>query len=201
MHDKTQPFFATTNNNDVTQPGFMDSGNFNNSGHGDSTMPDVEIGNATGKTSDPLAGFLVSYSKTLIGEYWPLYIGNNPIGTSAECKVKLNEKMISGMHGNISIRPDHQNNCLHIQYIDRESKNGSYINGNQILDVGIGNKIKHGDKIKVGGYEFFLVIVDRYILSLDINPEFKAKGNSMDVADMHNYQNFDANSDRTLPNT
>lgn len=43
------------------------------------------------QTGKPVVGFLYSISRQGIGEYWPLYQGQNTIGSSPKCDVCLRE--------------------------------------------------------------------------------------------------------------
>lgn len=50
------------------------------------------------QTGKPVVGFLYSISRQGIGEYWPLYQGQNTIGSSPKCDVCLREGTVSGDH-------------------------------------------------------------------------------------------------------
>ncbi len=126
------------------------------------------------KDVNTLAGFLVSFSKSEIGEYWELREGNNSIGSSAqENSVLLAEKHVSGKHANINISKDTQNNSWKLQLVDLSSTNGTELNGNR-LPIYSGVEIKNNDKIKIGEYTLVLFVADKYVNGLSQNDKFQA---------------------------
>ena len=52
----------------------------------------------------PIVGFLYSISKSASGEIWPLRIGSNSIGRSADCDVCLGEATVSEQHAVLVVR-------------------------------------------------------------------------------------------------
>lgn len=50
-----------------------------------------------------LVGFLYSISRTFDGEYWPLHVGDNLIGSSSECHIRLEEGTVAARHANLHI--------------------------------------------------------------------------------------------------
>ena len=56
------------------------------------------------ENSTPVVGFLYSISRQGIGEYWPLRLGTNVIGRSADCDIRLMERSVSERHASISIK-------------------------------------------------------------------------------------------------
>ena len=154
------------------------------------TMPDLGIfkdnrENQPREVADPLAGFLVSFSRKAQGEYWPLHYGNNLIGSGSNAKIVLGEQRVSGEHANISVWTDEENSCLYVQVVDRESKNGTYLNGKKVLKIGQGIQLKNGDRVGIGEYELYLVIVDRFVLNLHKNHDFKEKGVASDYSNQY----------------
>jgi FHA domain len=151
---------------------------------GDSTTPDPGIKSQPQETSiSPLAGFLVTFSRVEEGEFFPIHYGNNLIGSGTTAKIPLNEERVSKEHLNILVWPDEDNNCLYVQVVAKESTNPISIDGKKIMQIGQGIKIDHGTRITVGGYELLVVIVDKYVLGLKKNPDFKAKSNPKDYSD------------------
>jgi hypothetical protein len=51
-----------------------------------------------------LAGFLYSVSRSAQGEYWPLYVGSNSIGSSVACSIVLEDVSVSEIHADLVIR-------------------------------------------------------------------------------------------------
>lgn len=56
----------------------------------------------------PIVGFLYSISRTGIGEYWPLHIGQNIIGNGPDCDIVLGEGTVSHKHANLHINKIHK---------------------------------------------------------------------------------------------
>ena len=64
------------------------------------TIPTTPIAN----NQKPIIGFLYSISKSTAGEFWPLRIGSNSIGRSADCDVCLGEATVSEQHAILVVR-------------------------------------------------------------------------------------------------
>ncbi len=138
------------------------------------TMPgDLEEENTTKNHESiyTLAGFLVSFSKTEKGEYWPLRQGNNTIGTSAENSIILNEEHVTGKHATINILKEDDQNSWVFQITDHTSTNGTFINGKRAR-IGIGEPIEDKVTIKIGEYYLKLITADKYLLNLSKNERF-----------------------------
>ena len=184
--DKTTPdqMFSNSGANptipDATNPFFG-----SNSTPSGATTPDMGPGvpPPIGAPRTPLAGFLVSFSRVEEGEYFPLYYGNNNIGSGADAKIRLNEERVSAENANISVWTDEENNCWYVQVVVRESTNPIAINGKKVLQIGQGIRIEHGTRITIGGYELYVVIVDKFKLGLSKNPEFRGKASPTDYSD------------------
>ena len=125
----------------------------------------------TKKRVTQLAGFLVSFSKSIIGEYWELREGNNSIGTNKTNEIILSEKHVSGDHAVINVYHDPKENSWIFDIADKSSSNGTYINGER-LRIFTGLRLKNNDKIQIGEYIFMLFMVDKFQNKLEQNPQF-----------------------------
>ena len=110
----------------------------------------------------PIAGFFYSVSRTLAGEFWPIYEGPNKIGRGADCVVQLNDPLVSDKHATLVVRPMYNANqktgiLVYIQ--DDASTCGTMLNGNSL---GFEPKeCHHGDILTIGpNYELYLMLVD-----------------------------------------
>lgn len=169
----TKPDYQNANPNDGTIP---NGGGFESY---DSNKKKTLIGGdeETSSTENPknqyvLAGFLVSFSKTEVGEFWDLREGNNAIGSGSENNIQLPEVHVSGKHANINVSKDTQNNKWKFQIVDLSSSNGTEINGVRQA-IYTGAELNNFDKIKIGEYHFVLFIADKFINGLQKNEKFK----------------------------
>ena len=151
------------NNNigrDSQKPGTMISGNENMSRE------------ENPENLNTLVGFLVSFSRTEVGEYWVLREGNNTIGKVQDVNIKLNEETVSDKHGTLNITRNELDNRFDVVFVDTLSTNGSFLNGKKILPY-TGTMAKNEDKLKIGNYEFKLIIVDKFLEGLKKSEAFK----------------------------
>ncbi len=116
----------------------------------------------TATHNTPIAGFLYSVSRTMAGEFWPIYEGPNKIGRSVEAVVQLNDPLISENHATLVVRPMYNQNqktgiLVYVQ--DDASTCGTMLNGNSL---GFEPKeCHHGDILTIGpNYELYLILVD-----------------------------------------
>lgn len=121
----------------------------------------------------PIVGMLFTISNGGKAEIFPLYMGRNEVGRTAEADVCLNEESISQKQAIILVRR-YDKNKIHFTIVDNGSSNGTFINGElveelethlledgSILDFGSGYKMK-----------FFKLLGEE--LGLKPNPCFKA---------------------------
>jgi predicted component of type VI protein secretion system len=136
--------------------------------------------NDTGSSSrisaqNPLIGFLISFSKSTIGECWELREGNlYIIGKGNDADIPLHEKSVSDHHAALQIRRSNDDEKrLMIVITDTNSTNGTVVNGK---DIGINGHIglQHHDKIMVGNYELVLIMIDQERLQLTPHEKFQA---------------------------
>ena len=118
----------------------------------------------------PVVGFLYSVSRTAAGEFWPLQIGRNTIGQSADCDIQLAEGTVSANHAVIVVRVQEGKGVI-ASIKDPESTNGTRLNGSQLgFDA---EPCHNGDIITIGNnYELLLVLIDAEKANLRVNPNF-----------------------------
>lgn len=123
------------------------------------------------RDSAPVVGFLYSISNKGLAEYWPLHLGTNTIGKSSDNDIQLQEASISAAHAMLSIKQMKTTGKL-IAYIrDIGSKNGVYLNDEE-LDYE-GHACKHNDVITIGdAYKLLLIIIDAKECGLSVADNF-----------------------------
>lgn len=122
---------------------------------------------------EPVVGFLYSISRKGIGEYWPLHLGANTIGRSADCDVRLREMSVSSLHARISIKQMKTTGALIATIRDEGSRTGMYVNDEE-LDYDLHN-CKSGDIITVGAnYQLILLLINAKELGLTVSEDFVA---------------------------
>ncbi len=135
---------------------------------------------------NPLAGFLVSFSRTEAGEFWPLREGNNALGSSPENDIVLPELRVSGKHANVNIRHDPGTESWKFQLVDLSSSNGTYLDGER-LDIFTGVGVSPNAKIRIGGYELLLLAADKFAQGLTRNEAFKPSQPAFDYSARDHY--------------
>ena len=97
-----------------------------------------------------LIGFLVTYSNSPNGDFFPVYEGKNYIGRASSCHANIQgDSSISEKHMSILYRAV---DCK-IKFKDEQSSNGTYVNG-ELLDEG---ELKNFDKIRVGATQLLFM--------------------------------------------
>jgi pSer/pThr/pTyr-binding forkhead associated (FHA) protein len=90
-----------------------------------------------------LVGFLVTYSQSLNGDFFPLYEGKNIIGRDTSASICIQgDPNISDRHLSILYRPVDRK----FKFKDELSSNGTFING-ELTDEG---ELKNSDVIRIG---------------------------------------------------
>ena len=103
-----------------------------------------------GTESRKLIGFLISYSNSPNGNFYPVYEGKNFIGRSALCHIHIQgDSSISERHLSILYRAVDRK----IKFRDEQSSNGTYLN-DQLLDDG---DLKNFDKITIGSTQLIFM--------------------------------------------
>ena len=122
--------------------------------------------------SKPIAGFLYSISRTSIGEFWPLYVGQNKIGTNDDCDIVLREATVSGHHAILHINKMKRPEKTEATIIDCQSTNGTMINGNSV-SVARPELCNMGDVITIGNsYELLVILIDTKACGLSVAENF-----------------------------
>lgn len=119
----------------------------------------------------PIVGFLYSISRTRSGEYWPLQIGRNTIGTAPSSDVCLPEGTVSEAHAIIVVREIKNTGAIIAAITDTQSTNGTMINGETIGFAAV--ECHNGDVITIGNnYELVLILIDAAQLHLSVSKDF-----------------------------
>lgn len=123
------------------------------------------------QSGKPVAGFLYSISRQGIGEYWPLYLGQNTIGSSPKCDICLREGTVSGEHAVIVVRKMKNPEKTIASISDTRSTNGTMVQGESLgfsaMECFNGNIITIGEN-----YELVLLLVDVKALGLKVAEGF-----------------------------
>lgn len=120
----------------------------------------------------PIVGFLYSISRTGVGEYWPLHIGQNIIGNSSECDIILGEGTVSAKHANLHINKMKKPEKTEATISDLGSTNGTLVNENSV-SVARPIECVNGDIITVGeNYDLLLLLIDTKALGLHLSESF-----------------------------
>ena len=121
----------------------------------------------------PVVGFLYSISRQGIGEYWPLHLGTNTIGRSSQCDIVLKERSVSDHHATLSIKQMKQTHNLIASIRDVGSKNGMYLNDEE-LDYD-NHTCKANDIITIGtSYQLLLLLINAEDYGLTVAENFVA---------------------------
>lgn len=124
------------------------------------------------KQSVPVVGFLYSISRQGFGEYWPLHIGSNKIGRSADNDVVLGELTVTDRHASLNIKQLKSTGKLLASIRDDGSKNGLYVNDEE-LDYDV-HTVKNHDIITIGNnYKLLLILIDAQDMGLSIAEDFQ----------------------------
>lgn len=131
-------------------------------------MKPVRHDNASG---EPVVGFLYSISRKGIGEYWPLHLGANTIGRSANCDIQLKEASVSDNHATLSIKQMKSTKALIASIRDTGSKNGIYLNDEE-LDYD-NHACKNLDVLTIGScYKLLVMLVNANEYGLSVAEDF-----------------------------
>lgn len=123
-------------------------------------------------TGKPIVGFLYSISRTGVGEYWPLHIGQNLIGRSPECDIVLPEGTVSARHANLHINKMKKPEKTEATISHLGATNGVEVNENSV-SVARPMECVNGDIITIGeAYQFLLVLIDSKALGLKVAENF-----------------------------
>ena len=164
--------------------------------------PGVEQRNQRPNTPQvPVVGFLYSISRQGVGEFWPLHIGSNKIGRTADCDICLAEQTVSERHASLNIKQLKSTRKILASIRDEGSKNGIYVNEDE-LDYD-SHPVKNNDIITIGdNYKLLLILIDAEEMGLSIaenfqpvevigdkEPEFPPMGGVDDTGSLYNSAN------------
>lgn len=164
--------------------------------------PGVEQRNQRPNTPQvPVVGFLYSISRQGVGEFWPLHIGSNKIGRTADCDICLAEQTVSERHASLNIKQLKSTRKILASIRDEGSKNGIYVNEDE-LDYD-SHPVKNNDIITIGdNYKLLLILIDAEEMGLSIaenfqpvevigdkEPEFPPMGGVDDTGSLYNSTN------------
>lgn len=142
----------------------------------------------------PIVGFLVSVSRSEVGEYWVLRQGQNTIGSGDSCNICLPESSVSNVHAVLAIhRNPGDGNKLSVGILDKGSSNGTFVNGNYI-----GFNPCHCqtlDRLKIGNYELVLILFDHIALGLTKSEHFISQSKA-NYSDRENYMSYENDGTR-----
>lgn len=123
-------------------------------------------------TGKPIVGFLYSISRTGVGEYWPLHIGQNLIGRSSECDIVLPEGTVSARHANLHINKMKKPEKTEATISHLGATNGVEVNENSV-SVARPTECVNGDIITIGeAYQLLLVLIDTKSIGLKVAENF-----------------------------
>ena len=140
------------------------------------TIPTTSVTN----NQKPIVGFLYSISKSTAGEFWPLRIGSNSIGRSADCDVCLGEATVSEQHAILVVRQMKNPEKIIASICDARSTCGTMINGESLgFDQ---RECFNGDIITIGEhYDLYFILIDAKQIGLNVCRDFmgtQAMGNN-----------------------
>ena len=152
------------------------------SGYGKTIVPGIDEGlkgkptsNGEGQkerpmaSSEPVAGFLYSISRTAAGEYWPLHLGENTIGRDSSNDICLPEMTVSGQHATLVIRRMKTTN-EYLADIYVKGVNGAFVNETEVLREA---ECNDGDFITIGdNYVLYLIILNPFKLNMKVSESF-----------------------------
>jgi pSer/pThr/pTyr-binding forkhead associated (FHA) protein len=124
------------------------------------------------QTQKALVGFLFSYSRLPLGEFWPIYEGKNTIGNHKNCDVTLLEQSVSNPHASIFAIRKKGLDLLEFRIQDAGSETSTIVDGEQLM-VGDVTNLKDRSTIQIGGYTLTAVLIDYVAEQFAPNPEFK----------------------------
>jgi pSer/pThr/pTyr-binding forkhead associated (FHA) protein len=102
-----------------------------------------------------LAGFLVTYSQSPLGEFFSIYEGRNYVGRNSSCSICLQkDSQVSGKHLSILYRSIERK----FRFKDEQSSNGTFIN-DKLEDEG---ELKNFDTIRIGSIKLLFIGIPQF---------------------------------------
>ena len=106
-----------------------------------------------------VVGVLFSISRGLLGEMFPLYLGRNVIGQTANCDICLREKSVSSEHAILYIRKEGNPAQLNMTITDYNSTYGTTVNEMDARYETL--PVNENDVLTIGKhYQFLIKIFD-----------------------------------------
>ncbi len=124
------------------------------------------------RTHRKIAGVLFSFSKNIYGEFWIVYHGRNTIGSGTSSNIRLLEKSVSEKHALLNSRVIDDTNLI-FELRDDGSNVGTILNDKDLYHHQNYAMLKHGDRIKIGGYDLLFYVVDDILQDMHQNKDFK----------------------------
>lgn len=125
------------------------------------------------KSSTPIVGFLYSVSNKGCTEYWPIHLGSNIIGRSADADIRLDEATVSERHAQISVKRLKKSQKITAYVQDIGSKTGMFLNDEE-LDY-TGHPCQNLDVLQIGeAYTLLLILVDTDAYGLKAADNFRS---------------------------
>lgn len=118
-----------------------------------------------GGSRQRIAGFLISYSSSADGEYWPVFEGKTSIGSGKEAMVQLRDPSASSLHAILQVRCRGESGELVAVIADQQSTNGTLVNGENALPA---HRLDDRDIVRVGNHDLLIVMIDRNRLGVDV---------------------------------
>lgn len=142
------------------------------------------------KNEKPIVGFFYSISRTLAGEFWPLHIGQNTIGSSVDCDIVLSEATVSQEHAVLVVRKMKSPEKVIASLTDARSTNGTIRNGQSLGFTA--EECFNGDIITFGdNYTCLLVLIDAAAVGLSHSDAFIPLEEDISGAEMPFGDDFD----------
>ncbi len=150
----------------------------------------------------PIIGFLYSISRSGVGEFWPVHIGSNSIGRSADCDICLKEGTVSDQHATLVVRVMKNPEKVIASICDSQSTIGSMINGESL---GFEQReCFNGDILTIGAhYDLLFILIDAKQIGLKVCGEFiplqPTPGQNFNFGGSHNGPNPTVDMPRSNP--
>lgn len=152
--------------------------------------PEEPKDNRTNEINKPVVGFFYSISRTGIGEYWPLHIGQNTIGNSSDCDIALYEGTVSAEHAILVVRKMKNPEKIIASISDARSTNGTMVNGESLGFSAV--ECTNGDIITIGeSYELLLILIDVKSIGLNTSQNFICVKQSSTTQKLEQDSSFD----------
>lgn len=150
----------------------------------DKYAPNVAASGNVAAPSKPVVGFLYSISRQGFGEYWPLYIGSNSVGRSADCDICLPEKTVSANHALINVKQMKTTKKVIASIRDDRSSTPIFVNDEELEYEA--HEIKDKDILTIGeNYQLLVVLIDAEKYGLKVSENFQPTETLPDPLDIH----------------